>query len=151
MLYQHFPGKLELYLALLDCQRRRLVTRPRGPGRHHGQQAAGRGHVQAYFDFVADQGEAFRLVFESDLTDEPAVRDRVDRRPTCAPSGSQTIAEDTGLSAPEAHLLAVGLTGMAEVTARCWLSSPAPIPRDEATRLLAALSWRGIGGFPRQT
>ena len=40
---------------------------------------------------------------------------------------------------------------MAQVSARYWLSSSGTIPRDQATRLLAALSWRGIGGFPRQT
>ena len=48
---------------------------------HHRQQAAGRRHDRRrYFDFVSDPGGAFRLVFESDLTSEPAVRERVDRR-----------------------------------------------------------------------
>ena len=43
VLYQHFPGKLELYLALLDnaCDQV-VVRRPRGAGQHDGQQGAGR-------------------------------------------------------------------------------------------------------------
>jgi hypothetical protein len=43
----------------------------------------------------------------------------------------------------------VGLTGMAQVSARYWLAVDGKIPRDAAARLLASLSWRGIGGFPR--
>jgi Tfp pilus assembly protein PilV len=49
----------------------------------------------------------------------------------------------------EAMLLAVGLTGMAQVAARYWLATEGSIPREAAARLLASLSWRGIGAFPR--
>jgi hypothetical protein len=38
---------------------------------------------------------------------------------------------------------------MAQVAARYWLADNGAIPRDAASRLLASLSWRGIGGFPR--
>ena len=44
--------------------------------------------------------------------------------------------------------MAVGLVGMAQVTARYWLADGGSIPRDAASRLLASLSWRGLGGFP---
>ena len=48
--------------------------------RHRRQPRAGRRRASgAYFDFVDAEGEAFRLVFESDLRNEPAVRERVDR------------------------------------------------------------------------
>ena len=35
--------------------------------------------MQAYYDYVGSHGGAFRLVFESDLTSEAAVRSRVDQ------------------------------------------------------------------------
>jgi hypothetical protein len=35
------------------------------------------------------------------------------------------------------------------VAARWWLQSPELISRDDAVRLLGALTWRGIAGFPR--
>jgi len=106
--------------------------------------------MDAYFAYVDRQGEAFRLVFESDLTNDSAVRERVDRAHlACAQAISEVIAEDAGLPREEAMLLGVGLTGMAQVTARYWLSTNGSIPRGAAARLLASLSWRGIRGFPR--
>jgi len=44
--------------------------------------------------------------------------------------------------------LAWGLTGPAQVAARCWLASGSPVPRDVASQLVGQLSWRGIGYFP---
>ena len=61
----------------------------------------------------------------------------------------QAVSEDTGLSEGEAHLLSVGLVGMAQVTARYWLGSRDHIPREAAEQLVARLAWRGISGWPR--
>ena len=35
--------------------------------------------MEAFYEYIAGHDGAFRLVFESDLTNEPAVRDAVDR------------------------------------------------------------------------
>jgi len=151
VLYQHFPSKLELYLALLDEHAEAMVDAVRvalASTSDNKQRVAAT--IAAYFRFVDEDGGAFRLVFESDLTSQEAVRERVDGVTTrCADAISEVIREDTGIPADEARLLAVGLTGMDQVAARYWLSSDGSIPRDAAARLLASLSWRGIGGFPR--
>ncbi len=152
VLYQHFPGKLELYLALLDVHAEGLVA---------GVQAAITGSsdnkvrirnaMAAYFDFVDSDGEAFRLVFESDLRNEPAVRERVERASRqCMEAIADTITADTGVSRSRAELLAVGLTGAAEMGARFWLESDRAVPKDEAIELLTTISWRGISNFPLQ-
>jgi AcrR family transcriptional regulator len=154
VLYQHFPGKLELYLALLDTQAEALgdtvVSALAGTTdnreRIHGV-------LSAYFAFVdrTDHDGAFRLIFESDLVNEPAVRDRVEnvtRRTMLAVA--DTVAADTGLSQDEAQLLATALTGAAQVAARWWLAEDRPISQDDAIRLLESLLWRGISNFPRQ-
>ena len=153
VLYQHFPGKLELYIALLDLHVEDMTTRCREAlasttdNKQRVQAAIG-----AFFDFVSSQGEAFRLVFESDLRNVAPVRQRVERSlRESAEMISQVIQEDTGCSSDEAHLLGVGLVGMAEVSARYWLSQHGTIPKDTATQLMARLAWRGIGGFPRTT
>src|SRR3954463_6227678 len=80
VLYQHFPGKLELYLALLDQHVELLGERVRSAlsATDDNRRRAG-GGVGAFFAFVDDPGGAFRLVFESDLRNEPAVRERVER------------------------------------------------------------------------
>ena len=150
VLYQHFPGKHELYLALLDQHATGLVQRVREAlesTTSNKQRVAA--SVAAYFDFVDGDGEGFRLVFESDLRNDPVVRERVERMTQeCVDAITETIAHDTGLSTHEAQLLSVGLQGMAEVGARWWLSSADQLGRDRAIELLIGLAWRGISGAP---
>ncbi|HEX9031273.1 MAG TPA: TetR/AcrR family transcriptional regulator [Streptosporangiaceae bacterium] len=150
VLYQHFPGKLELYLALLDESVAELVgavsaalasttdNRQRVPAT-----------FRAFFDYVSGAGQAFRLIFESDLSNEPAVRARLDRAMSeCAEMVSEFIREDAGVSNDEADLLGMALVGMAQVSSRYWLSSDHSIDQDSAEDLLARLAWRGISGWP---
>ena len=155
VLYQHFPSKLELYCALLDQHAEHLVRAVRtalaSTTDNHSRVAAS---VAVYFDFVDGEGTdgegAFRLVFESDLRNDPAVRERVDRMTrACAEAIAETIAHDTGYRAEEAQLLSIGLTGLMEVSARWWLTSPDRIPKARAVELLLGLAWRGISGSPR--
>jgi len=151
VLYQHFPGKLELYLALLDESVEELVgiVRDALSSTTDNKQRVP-ATFKAFFDFVGSSGEAFRLVFESDLSNEPAVRERLHRTMgDCADMISQFIREDAGLSDDEAHLLGMALVGMAQVSSRYWLSTDRAIPKDAAEQLLARLAWRGISGWPR--
>jgi len=151
VLYQHFPGKLELYLALLDESVDTMVETVRDALRSNAdpkQRVAAT--FGAYFEYVGGQGQAYRLIFESDLSNEPAVRDRLDLvQRQCAEMVSRTVKQDAGISDDEAHLLSVGMVGMAQVTARYWLSARDHIPREAAEQLVARLAWRGISGWPR--
>jgi AcrR family transcriptional regulator len=151
VLYQHFPGKLELYLALLDESVDILVETVRealGSTTDNKQRVAAT--FGAYFEFVGGEGQAYRLVFESDLSNESAVRDRLERaQRECAELISQVVRADAGLSDEEAHLISVGLVGLAQVTARYWLSTRDRVPREAAEQMVARLAWRGISGWPR--
>jgi AcrR family transcriptional regulator len=152
VLYQHFPGKLELYLALLDRHCDAIVAKVRAAmDATNDNKERVRGAVQAYFDFVDHESEAFRLVFESDLRNEPAVRERVERvERGCIAAITDTIISDTGVHKDRAQLLASGLVGAAETAAQFWLAGGRQVPKGEAEALLAALSWRGIASFPLQ-
>ena len=150
VLYQHFPGKLELYLALLDKHCDALVDAIRTAlEATTDNKLRVLATTEAYFAYVAAESGAFRLVFESDLTNETAVRERVEAvtRAT-ATLVSKVIAEDTDLPEEEAMLLAVGVCGLCQITARFWLAQGGSIPKDEAVRLVSSLSWRGLKGFP---
>ncbi|MFG2076776.1 TetR/AcrR family transcriptional regulator [Nonomuraea maritima] len=151
VLYQHFPGKLELYLALLDLHVDDMVNRCREAlASTQENKLRVQATFSAFFDFVSSQGEAFRLVFESDLRNVAPVRQRMERSlRECAEMVSELIQEDTGCTSDEAHLLGVGLVGMAEVSARYWVTTQGSIPKDAAEQLMARLAWRGISGFPR--
>jgi AcrR family transcriptional regulator len=150
VLYQHFPGKLDLYLALLDSSCDAVIDNCRVAlsSTHDNKQRVGAA-IEAFYDYVAKDTGAFRLVFESDLTNEPAVRQHVDRVTSeCASLIAAVIHDDTGLPAPASRLLAVSLVGMAQVSARFWLSESGDLERDQATALVSGLAWRGIRGYP---
>src|SRR6266516_8157260 len=149
VLYQHFPGKLDLYLALLDESADELVAIVRDAlSSTTDNKHRVRATFRAFFEYVVTSGQAFRLVFESDLSNEPAVRDRLDRTmQECAEMVSQFIHSDAGLGKAEAHLLGMALVGMAQVSSRYWLSTDRAIPKDAAEQLLSRLAWRGISGW----
>ncbi len=148
VLYQHFPGKLELYQALLTTYADELVAHVRSAlvttaNNEERVQAA----VAAYFDFVAGEGKAYRLIFGSDLRGEATgvVEGALNR---CIETVAEAVTTDAGLDAARARLLAVGLVGLSQVAAQYWLDSGQGVSRDEAVALLASLAWRGLAGFP---
>jgi AcrR family transcriptional regulator len=151
VLYQHFPGKLELYLALLDQACDTIINsgaKALESTEDNKQRVAATMH--AFYEYVASEEGAFRLVFESDLTNEPAVRERVDRVTTeMSRLIAHVIRDDTGLPEAQSQLLAVALVGMGQVSARFWLVDPHGLGQDEAASLIAGLAWRGIRGYPR--
>ena len=151
VLYQHFPGKLELYLALLDQSCDTIIEAPtRRSPRTDDNKMRVTATMHVFYDYVASAQGAFRLVFESDLTNENAVRERVDRvTRECAEAIAEVIHEDTGLPGEQSRLLAVSLVGMAQVSARFWLDTGHDISQDDAATLVAGLAWRGIRGYPR--
>ena len=152
VLYQHFPGKLDLYLALLDVSCDTIIDNCRraldSTDDNKTRVAAA---MAVFYDYVAGETGAFRLVFESDLTNDPSVREHVERVTTeCAAMIAAVIREDTGLPDEASGLLAVSLVGMAQVSARYWLAEDHEMNREDAAALIAGLAWRGIRGYPRQ-
>jgi len=149
-LYQHFPSRLDLYLAVLDLHVDSLVyTIQRAIASTHDNADRVRATVDAYFNFIEEEGEAYRLLFESDMNVEPAVRERLSRMTyDCAAAVSAIIAADTGIPEEAAMLLGVGLIGTAQFTARYWLERDGRVPRKAAADLVANLQWRGISGYP---
>jgi AcrR family transcriptional regulator len=152
VLYQHFPSKLELYLAMLDqniAEFLKIVHEALASTDDNKQRVSAA--ISVYFTYIDDPHSAFRLLFENDLTSSSAVRERLDGLThACAEEIAVIIESDTGRSHDEAQLLAVGLVGQAQVSARYWLNSKQQIDRDTASHLLASLAWRGIAGFPRR-
>jgi len=149
VLYQHFPSKLDLYLAVLDLHIDSLVfaiQKAIASNRENSSRVAAT--VDAYFGFIDSEGEAFRLLFESDMNLEPQVRERLNRMTyDCAAAVSAVISIDTGLGKEESMMLAVGIIGTVQTTARHWLDRDGKIDRTRATELVMNLIWRGISGM----
>jgi hypothetical protein len=111
------------------------------------------GVVSAYFDFVDGEargdGGSFRLIFETDLGNDPAVRERVASVAELTMRAvAETVAAETGLDADSAELLSVALTGAGQVAARWWLANDRRLPKQTAVALIESLLWRGISNFP---
>ncbi len=66
----------------------------------------------------------------------------------CAVAVSAVISADTGRPKDEAMLLAIGLIGCAQISARHWLERGGKLDRAAASALVTSLMWRGISGFP---
>jgi AcrR family transcriptional regulator len=151
VLYQHFGSKLDLYLALLDISCDRLVEVVEeavdSTDVNADRVVAAMG---AFYDFVSSASGEFRFVFESDLTGDNSVQKRLWRvNNDIADIIAAVIAEDTALPAEQSKLLAISLVGLAQVSARYWVSADsAHIPLADAQHLVATLAWRGISGFP---
>lgn len=152
VLYQHFPSKLELYLAVLDLHIDSLVfALQKAIASTKDNKNRVKATVDAYFGFIDSEGGAFRLLFESDMNVEPQVRQRLNRMTyDCAAAVSAVISLDTGLPKEESMMLAIGLIGCAQITARHWLEKDGKIDRDKASAMVTNLMWRGISGFPKQ-
>ncbi len=151
VLYQHFPSKLDLYLAVLDIHIDSLVftiQKAISANRENSSRVAAT--VEAYFGFIDSEGEAFRLLFESDMSLEPQVRERLNRMTyDNAAAVSAVISIETGLGKEESMMLAVGIIGTVQISARHWLDRDGKIDRQRATELVMNLMWRGISGFPK--
>jgi AcrR family transcriptional regulator len=152
VLYQHFPSKLELYLALLSESADEMVRLVRAAlDATTDNQDRVDGVLDAYFTFVADNGGAYRLIFESDLRSQPKVEAIVERAAdACISAITDTITTDTGVDVERARLLASGMVGLSQISARYWLQQSPHVSKEEAVDLLSTLAWRGISRFPRQ-
>src|SRR5512138_92475 len=105
VLYQHFQSKLDLYLALLDTHCAAMTARTRQVmAEHTDNRERVHGAMRAYFDLIDHESEAFRLVFESDLRNEPAARDRLERAEReSIEAVADAIMVDTGVSRDRAE------------------------------------------------
>ncbi|MDO5617168.1 TetR/AcrR family transcriptional regulator [Kocuria sp.] len=146
VLYQHFPGKRELYLALVDDHLEQLAARLLTALR---SSAVNRTRVESmlnvYFDFVADSPNAYRLIFETDQMADAEIRSRFENfHLGVAEAIGSVLGPNAGISQAHAVMLARSLTAMAEAGAYYWAHNPSVGDRAEAQRQVFRLAWGGI-------
>ncbi|GGG12363.1 putative transcriptional regulator, TetR family protein [Rhodococcoides trifolii] len=153
VLYQHFPGKLDLYLAVLQSYVDSLIAGVRQALRSTtDNNRRVRAAVFAFFDFVDNDSQGFRLVFESDLMGDPQVQRSVDQATeACVDAVFDLVSHDSGLDPHRARILAVGLVGASQFTARYWLEADRPITKEEAVDTTVTLAWGGLSRVPLQS
>ncbi|MBN4925971.1 TetR/AcrR family transcriptional regulator [Hoyosella rhizosphaerae] len=152
VLYQHFPSKLELYLAVLESHVEKLISGVRQALRSStSNKQRLRAAVQAFFDFVDNDTQGYRLIFESDALSDPSVQVRVEQASeACVDAVFDLVSHDSGLDPYRARMLAVGLVGISQVNARYWLEAQRPISKSDAVETTVSLAWGGLSHVPYQ-
>jgi AcrR family transcriptional regulator len=152
VLYQHFQGKKELYLALLDHDMTVLLaTVSAAIDNANTNLERIRGGLAAYFAYIEDNVDAFRLQFRETMGADPEFSETIDRfHDAAAGRVGAIIADEAGLPRDEAELLARGIIGMSEAAASWWIDRKQTIGRKELVKDLTDLTWRGLAGLPRR-
>lgn len=151
VLYQHFPSKMELYIAVLKSHVDSLLTGVRAAlSSSTDNRDRVSAAVRAFFDFVDQDSQGYKLIFESDVM-EPTVAERVEGAvDACVDVVYDLVSQDSGLDVYRARMLAVGLVGASQVSARYWLYADRPIAKDDAVATTVQLLWSGLAGVPLQ-
>ena len=109
VLYQHFPSKRDLYLALLEQPTDELVEATRealATTSDNKQRVAAT--IGAFYAFIDSESESFRLVFESDFTNDPEVRELLERMQRGCAEAAIAGPRQTAERAIESVALALG-------------------------------------------
>src|SRR5438132_2735967 len=129
ILYDHFPSKRELYLALLDVDLNSLHDRVRGAlDAPTGNRERIRSSFQAYFDFVDEHTEGFRLLMQETVGAEDDFRQHVEafRALILCEVADLIVRESEGrLDRVHAETVALALIGMVENVAQREPGAPA--------------------------
>ena len=114
VLYQHFEGKKELYLALLDSDMSRLLAQVSGAIESaHDNPSRIRKGLAAYFNYIEANVDSFRLLFRETMGADPEFRESIDRfHDAAATSIGAIISDETGKSLELAELAWRGLAAL---------------------------------------
>lgn len=147
ILYDHFASKKELYLALLDIDLGSLHRRvEEALNSSSGNRERIRASFQAYFDFVDEHAEGFRLLMQETVGAEREFRERVTAvRDRILGEVADLIVRESHatLDRHRAETVALALVGMVETVAQ---RDPGGSPERRRASLdtLVRLAWRGI-------
>lgn len=150
ILYDHFPSKKDLYLSLLESDLAALNTKVQtalesAPGNRERIRAS----FEAYFGFVDEHAEGFRLLMQEAIGADRDLQDRIRgvQEEIHKEVTEVIVRESRGtLSHADARVVALGLIGMAETVAQKDLGAPAD-ERQRSVDTLVRLAWRGITGL----
>lgn len=149
VLYQHFDSKQDLYLALLDEAGSRLRNAVRGAVANatSGKQQTELG-FKAYFRWVADDHDAFLLLFGSRASRDEESTIAI-RRITA--EAAQAIAPFIAADIEGEHqeMLAHGLVGLAEGVSRHLVEKGVVFDPEVLGQQMADLAWAGLRAVHR--
>jgi AcrR family transcriptional regulator len=144
VLYQHFDSKQDLYLALIDDVGRRMITaiQKATAGASSGKTQTELG-FQAYFRWVADDHDAFLLLFSTQANRDAAATSAI-RKITSEAASAIAPLIAIEIDHEKQRTIAHGLVGLAEGVSRRLVERGDDFDPDELGRLVANLAWAGL-------
>ena len=144
VVYQYFDSKRELYLELLNEVSTDLVSSVTAvltaTGEPRAQVESG---LIAYFTWVANNPDAFSLLFDSSERVDVEVGDIVSEfEDAAAKAIAPFIAAD--ISADDQHTFAIGIVGMVETVSRQVIGKGHTFDPEKLGRSVADLLWGGL-------
>jgi AcrR family transcriptional regulator len=147
VLYQHFPSKRDLFLELLHDVGDRLAA---AVGRATAAATSAEAQVidgfAAYFHFVADHPDDFRLLFGEGVRTDPEFAHALAAVEAQLARFIAELIEIEELTDEDRLVLAHGILGLAEGTGRHWIAAGATGDVDALASRVADLAWLGLRG-----
>ena len=144
VLYQHFESKRDLYQALLNDVGSRLLDRiAKGVADATDGKSQTELGFRAYFRWVADDHDAFLLLFGSGSRRDNEFASAV-RRITAEAAGAIAPLIAVEISDDQRRTLAHALVGLAEGASRRLVELGEDFEPDEVSRAVSALAWAGL-------
>ena len=146
VLYQHFPGKRDLFLALVQFTLAELSEKlERSLASAETNKARVQNVIDTHFEFVNSQPEAHRLVFSADLMSFPEVAAQLDEfYQGVAVAVAAVLGPKAGMPPAQATMLSRGLVHLVQTSAVFWTRHPEAGTREEVQDRIFRLAWGGI-------
>lgn len=148
VLYQHFASKRELYRELLGeigGQLRDTIAKATADAAGPRQQIEG--GFRAYFEFVADHQDAFRVLFGAGTRRDEEFALEAQRVEASIAEVVADLIEVEGLSRGDRLILGNGIVGLAEGACRYWLREAVDIDAASLAAHASSLAWAGLRGI----
>ncbi len=148
VLYQHFTSKRSLYGELLELVTARLLHQVTvATGTADGPRQQVEQGLRAYFRFVVDSADEYRLMFGGGTRRDEEFALATSTLERSMAEVISTLITVEGLDPDDRLLLAHGIVGLAEGTSRHWIAEGLPGDADDVADRVADLAWRGLRGI----
>ncbi len=148
VLYQHFRSKRDLYRVVLEDVGGRLEdTIAKAAAGAPGPREQVEAGFRAYFRFVAEEQDAFQVLFGGDTRRDPEFARQAAATETSIATAIAGLIDIEGIEPEHQALLAHGLVGLAEGASRRWLADGDRSDPSVLAAQVAELAWAGLRGI----
>jgi AcrR family transcriptional regulator len=148
VLYQHFSSKRDLFVELLTeigTDLRETIAKATADAVGPRQQVEN--GFRAYFHFVSDRTDAFRVLFGSGARRDPEFASFARAVESSIADAIAELIVVEGHPAEHRQLLAHGIVGMTEAASRYWIAHDREPDVDTLAAQLSGLAWAGMRGL----